>query len=438
MANQEHVALLKKSVEEWNQWRSENPGVIPNLKKANLKKANLEKANLKKANLEGAKLNGANLSSALFTKAELDKADFTGATITQDQLLQANYLGAIFGNRDFPVIYEAYQKSHNVFSKDIRRIGLVLLAYATFCALSLGKAKEILLIDNEVTIPFADVPIGFQTFMVVGHLGLIVITIYFHVFIHEWHRYEELPHKLRLPYSFNLYNQFAQFLSNSVFYFLTPAVLFVFSIKSRMLPGIGDALQVFSWIVAATMIYLYGKNKYDWRQTYWGKALYIFFGILIFGTGYLAEVSRDIPLQLGKGASLVDRDFSGWNLKGLVAKKANLQNATLESADLFRANLQGANLYGANLIETNLQETNLRGTNLQGANLYGADLVAANLEEADLYGAGLQAANLRGVKNMTCKQLNSIEVLDDKTIFPEYLEVEVMSETEKTCKEMKK
>ena len=31
MANDEHVALLKKGVDAWNEWRGENPDIRPDL-----------------------------------------------------------------------------------------------------------------------------------------------------------------------------------------------------------------------------------------------------------------------------------------------------------------------------------------------------------------------------------------------------------------------
>ena len=64
MANPEHVALLKKSVEEWNTWREENPEIIPDLSNSNLKKFKFYKALLFEANLEGADLRNTNLDKA--------------------------------------------------------------------------------------------------------------------------------------------------------------------------------------------------------------------------------------------------------------------------------------------------------------------------------------------------------------------------------------
>ena len=66
MANDEHVAILKKGVAAWNAWRSENLNIRPDLGKADLREAKLGKApleypfgvNLVQANLSGADLRG--------------------------------------------------------------------------------------------------------------------------------------------------------------------------------------------------------------------------------------------------------------------------------------------------------------------------------------------------------------------------------------------
>jgi hypothetical protein len=41
MANEEHVAQLKKGAVSWKAWRGENPKTCPDLSEANLRGANL-------------------------------------------------------------------------------------------------------------------------------------------------------------------------------------------------------------------------------------------------------------------------------------------------------------------------------------------------------------------------------------------------------------
>ena len=72
MANEEHVAILKKGVAAWNEWRRENPDIRPNL----------SGANLRRAHLYGADLSGADLSRADLSEAPLVSADLTGANLT--------------------------------------------------------------------------------------------------------------------------------------------------------------------------------------------------------------------------------------------------------------------------------------------------------------------------------------------------------------------
>ena len=325
----------------------------------------------------------------------MDGADFTEATISEDQLLKANYIGAKFDIRKFDKIYKEYKERHDECSKDVRRIGLALLAFAIFCFLAMGKAGEKLLVDNEVKIPFADVPADFQTFMIVGPLALLLITGYFHLFIHELHRYRGLPQKFRLPFAFNLDNPFAKWLSNLVFYFLTPAVLFVFSFKSRVLPVTGDFWHYSSWVVAAYLIYVYWKHNLNLKKTIWGKSGSIVYGLILLALGsILTEQFRERPIRLAKEAPLAARDFSGWNLKGLQAYKANLKEANLTKADLTEANLTEANLTEANLKKANLAGTNLEYAKLSGTNLTGANLEKANLKKANLFRANLENARL--------------------------------------------
>src|SRR2546428_571308 len=71
MANDEHVALLKKGVAAWNAWRDENPDIRPDLNGANLSAVDLSGANLSGENLQGANLYAAHLLDTDFTGADL-------------------------------------------------------------------------------------------------------------------------------------------------------------------------------------------------------------------------------------------------------------------------------------------------------------------------------------------------------------------------------
>jgi uncharacterized protein YjbI with pentapeptide repeats len=99
MANDEHVAILKKGVDAWNAWRDENPDIRPDLSRANLRLGVLVGADLCRADLRGADLSGtnldeANLSRADLTSANLDKVDLTSANLSKANLRGADLTGA--------------------------------------------------------------------------------------------------------------------------------------------------------------------------------------------------------------------------------------------------------------------------------------------------------------------------------------------------------
>ncbi len=95
MANKEHIVILKKGVDAWNEWRIKNPDIRPDLSGANLPRANISGADLRRAYLRGAILSGADLRRADLDGANLSRADLKGAyligvkNLTQQQLDEA-------------------------------------------------------------------------------------------------------------------------------------------------------------------------------------------------------------------------------------------------------------------------------------------------------------------------------------------------------------
>jgi len=121
MADEEQLERLLHSVEEWNQWREENPKVEidigdadlshvdlsyadlirANLIRANLMEANLIRANLMEAYLCGANLSGADLSEADLFRANLSGADLSEANLSEAELFRANLGGANLSEANF-------------------------------------------------------------------------------------------------------------------------------------------------------------------------------------------------------------------------------------------------------------------------------------------------------------------------------------------------
>ena len=121
MANPEHLKILKQGVKAWNDWREDNPNIIPdlsrsdlrgenlpganlsrtNIKEAHLKNANLSMANLRRANLRHANLRHANLSQANLSSASGQDANFREANFREANLTGAFIAGATFLDADF-------------------------------------------------------------------------------------------------------------------------------------------------------------------------------------------------------------------------------------------------------------------------------------------------------------------------------------------------
>lgn len=95
MANDEHVARLREGVEQWNEWRSKNRAIRPDLGAANLRMVYLSDADLHGAYLSDADLHGAYLRGADLSATRLSRADFSWADLNA-----ANLSGAHLGSAD--------------------------------------------------------------------------------------------------------------------------------------------------------------------------------------------------------------------------------------------------------------------------------------------------------------------------------------------------
>jgi uncharacterized protein YjbI with pentapeptide repeats len=104
MADEQCVALLRRSVAEWNRWRAENPQATPDLAGAGLRGLDLSGANLAGTELtgadlrgtilEGSSLAGSELAAANLFKAVLDGADLDGADLRGVRFLDCARLTA--------------------------------------------------------------------------------------------------------------------------------------------------------------------------------------------------------------------------------------------------------------------------------------------------------------------------------------------------------
>ncbi len=99
MANDAHIAQLKKGVDAWNAWRDENPDIIPDLSSTNFSGADLSWVDLSKADLSVADLSGAELEGATLS-GDLTYADLRGANLRKADLRGAHLDNATLDNAD--------------------------------------------------------------------------------------------------------------------------------------------------------------------------------------------------------------------------------------------------------------------------------------------------------------------------------------------------
>ncbi|HYX17730.1 MAG TPA: pentapeptide repeat-containing protein [Nostoc sp.] len=110
MVNDKHYAWLMKGVQVWNEWRDNNPEIIPDLSEAELSEADLSGADLDRANLRDADLSEASLKDASLRDADLhraylynaylDGANLIGANLGMAHLSGVNLIGFDFSEAD--------------------------------------------------------------------------------------------------------------------------------------------------------------------------------------------------------------------------------------------------------------------------------------------------------------------------------------------------
>ena len=111
MANPDHLRALNRGVDFWNNWRTQNSDICPDLsgvdlskqsfRNANFASTNLRQANLCKAQLRESDFTGANLEGASLQWAVLSKTKLVGATLRQADLDRSSVRWANATRADF-------------------------------------------------------------------------------------------------------------------------------------------------------------------------------------------------------------------------------------------------------------------------------------------------------------------------------------------------
>lgn len=94
MALEEHLEILDKGIETWNEWRKLHPGVKIDLAGADLRNLDLQEINLSNANLERANFANSDMRNANLASANLERACLAFADLEHAMLAYANLTDA--------------------------------------------------------------------------------------------------------------------------------------------------------------------------------------------------------------------------------------------------------------------------------------------------------------------------------------------------------
>jgi hypothetical protein len=135
VANDEHLAILRRGSATWNEWRKRNGIEEPDLSEAKLRWADLSGVNLSEAKRNRANLGGADLSEANLRGAKLRGADLFRANLVATNFSEADLSGANLSEADLSgaVLNEA-----NLYEADLSWVNL---SWANLSQANIAKAR---------------------------------------------------------------------------------------------------------------------------------------------------------------------------------------------------------------------------------------------------------------------------------------------------------
>jgi uncharacterized protein YjbI with pentapeptide repeats len=354
------LAILRHSVEEWNQWRKTHPK--PDLSCVSLGSANLAGADLTDCDLSWTNLLDVDLRGADLRRALLGGTDFTGT-----QLEGVNFSGADFSPR------ASFRSGGNVYGSNSAGPSA---AHGSQQRVKLGE-RDLrgvqFLKANLQAVEFVDADLRGAVFR-----GAIVCDADLH-----WANLEGCDLRdtdlrgANLSYC-NLCNADLRGAD------LEGADLRLAHFHGTNLLGANLANIRFQWLTDASELR-------DARNL------------------LLARVSADLAAELGFPENHNDNvgklDFRSYHLEGANLESANFGGASFENTRCASVKFRGAVLVSANLSHSDLRGADLREANLKHADLSGADLRGALLDKAVLDHANLQRARVEDCSGIELTQL---------------------------------
>jgi uncharacterized protein YjbI with pentapeptide repeats len=139
MANDEHLAVLMKGAAAWNEWRSDNNGIHPDLSTADLSERDLSGYNLQVTYMFWTSLRNANLAGACLRGSQIILAWLEGADLSGADLRQAYVFSGTFhaANLSHARLDNAYFAETNL---DLANLHRAELYDTTFAKVTLRQA----------------------------------------------------------------------------------------------------------------------------------------------------------------------------------------------------------------------------------------------------------------------------------------------------------
>ncbi len=293
---------------------------------------------------------------------------------------------------------EEWHQQTEECSKTIRQVLLSLIGACLFCLVTLGQTDVILLEGGStVNIPFTEVYVAPVTFLRIGPLVLIGLTLYLHVLVEHWISLNRVQY--RNPRDLGVFPPIpniditgSKLLSWFLLDWMVPLVLGLFTWRAA--PEQSGAFLFVLSLTAFTfgiLILLQARLFYASNNGR-NMTMTLVFCLALISTCLLTPVllgSHFRSLNLS-GTNLREKDLRDAYLPGVILSRAYLTGAKLQ-----RANLEGADLTGAILNEAHMARAKLRGAKLEKAFLNDAELGNASLLEAVMNGADLRRAKLK-------------------------------------------
>jgi uncharacterized protein YjbI with pentapeptide repeats len=219
IANTEHIQVLKKGVEEWNEWREKYPEIRPDLNLAPLNDAQLAGANLSGASLCAVNLSGNDLTGADFSGADLRRTDLSGAKLQNVNFTDANLRDAILRDTDLTVVkgltevqlggtdllraklppdidkFKALETVEEL-SKNASTLFFSILVTGAFILLTIARTEDAQLLTNagSAKLPLLETDIPLNWFYIIAPLILLSLYTYFHLYLLRlWETLVALP-----------------------------------------------------------------------------------------------------------------------------------------------------------------------------------------------------------------------------------------------------